>query len=254
MRAGKQHPRPAPANSANAYTQHSNNVSPNRAIKRSSVVEDRADPSENLTANSLPTCDAPDKFKVGKELSLLDGELRRHVYRRCGRPLRIKIKLERDGEKRFQNWYAVIRDGVPGWQAQKPGEYVAVPYFASLDPFDEELTGDDLIWPEGEKDVDTLARLNIPAFTFGGTGDGLPLEAARYLKGRRVVILADNDDGGRAHSRKRPRLPRKLAQLTFVSFIFQNWHPKTTCRTFSRRAARLRNYTRVSMRHLHGCP
>jgi hypothetical protein len=77
-----------------------------------------------------------------------------------------------------------------------------MPYVGSLDPFDPELTSDALIWPEGEKDVDTLTRLGVPAFTFGGTGDGLPVEAASYLKGRQVVILADNDDGGRSHAEK----------------------------------------------------
>ena len=120
--------------------------------------------------------------------------------------MRVKIKLERDGETRFQNWYAVTHDGVGGWQAQKPAEYIAVPYVASFDPFDPELTSDALIWPEGEKDVDTLARHNVPAFTFGGTGDGLPAEAADYLKGRHIVILADNDDGGRAHAEKKAAL------------------------------------------------
>ena len=34
---------------------------------------------------------------------------------------------------------------------------------------DAELTGDDILWPEGEKDADGLGLRNLPAFTFGGT-------------------------------------------------------------------------------------
>jgi putative DNA primase/helicase len=136
------------------------------------------------------------------------------------------IKLQRDEEMRFQNWYAVSRQGVLGWQAQKPAGYTAVPYVGSLDPFDKELIADDLIWPEGEKDVDTLTRLGIPAFTFGGTGDGSPVEAAKYLKGRRVVILADNDDGGLAHAEKKAALASEAGAANVRVVQFPELPPK----------------------------
>src|SRR5262249_27489467 len=141
-------------------------------------------------------------------------------------PVRVKVKLERDGETRFQNWYAVARDGAIGWQAQKPAQYVPVPYIGSLDPFDQELIRDALIWPEGEKDVDTLTRLGVPAFTFGGTGDGLPVEVASYLKGRRVIILSNNDDGGRAHAEKKAALARDAAAATVRVVHFPELPPK----------------------------
>jgi hypothetical protein len=205
MKAGKRHPRLAPA------TGQPRPASSTRFIPEGSL------------SNSLPNCDAAEKFVAceGGPPALKD-ELRRHVYRRSGRPVRVKIKLERDGGTHFQNWYAVIREGVSGWQAKKPADYIAVPYISSLDPFDKELAGDDLIWPEGEKDVDTLARLNIPAFTFGGTGDGLPVDVTNCLRGRRVVILADNDMADTYMQRKRRRLPTKLALRACVSFTFQN--------------------------------
>jgi hypothetical protein len=68
----------------------------------------------------------------------------------------------RDGETRFQNWYRVMLDGVSGWQAQKPTEYVAVPYVGSLAPFDAELTNEALIWPEGEKDHPRSTHITWP--------------------------------------------------------------------------------------------
>jgi hypothetical protein len=173
-------------------------------------------------ASSFPSCDAPHKFKVAgdKGPSKLDGELRRHIYPRAGLPVRVKIKLERYGETGFQNWYAVTRDGVAGWQAQKPAQYVSVPYVGSLNTFDSELTSDALMWPEGEKDVDTLTRLDVPAFTFGGTGDGLPGDIESYLKDRHLVILADNDQAGRDHAEKKAALAHSMgaASIKIVHF------------------------------------
>ena len=126
-----------------------------------------------------------------------DNEARRHVYRRDSVAVRVKIKRT-DGK--YWNCYRVIG----GWQSQKPDDYCAVPYCTTeIDPFDPELIGDEILWPEGEKDVDTLGKFNLPAFTFGGVGDGLPDGIADYLKGRRIVILADNDDPGREHAEKK---------------------------------------------------
>jgi hypothetical protein len=96
----------------------------------------------------------------------------------------------------------------------KTGPLRPGPYVGSLNPFDQELISDALIWPEGERDVDTLTRLGVPAFTFGGTGDGLPIEVASYLKGRRIVILSDNDEGGRAHAEKKAAHARDAAAAT----------------------------------------
>ncbi|MBA2397892.1 MAG: DUF927 domain-containing protein [Bradyrhizobium sp.] len=121
-------------------------------------------------------------------------EKRRHVYRQGGVPVRIKI-IRNDGDA--FNVYRVADGAVTGWQYRKPDGFQVLPYFVGSDPF---LTDGALHWVEGEKDVETLARLGLLACTFGGTGDGLPDGCGEYLKGRALVILSDNDKDGRMHA------------------------------------------------------
>lgn len=125
-------------------------------------------------------------------------EIRRHAYLDGnGTAVRIKIKYA-DG--RYIQWFRAAG----GWQAKKPDDFQPAPYVTeALNPFDSELKNDEILWPEGEKDVDTLNKLNLPAFTFGGVGDGLPSGIDKYLAGRNLVILADNDDPGREHAEKK---------------------------------------------------
>lgn len=53
---------------------------------------------------------------------------------------------------------------------------------------------------EGEKDVDTLSQLKIPATTMpGGAGKWLDIHTAP-LAGMSVIVVADNDDAGRKHA------------------------------------------------------
>ena len=47
--------------------------------------------------------------------------------------------------------------------------------------------------------------------TFGGTGDGLPAGCEAFFVGRNVVILADNDTGGRQHAEKKASLVAPVA-------------------------------------------
>jgi hypothetical protein len=124
-------------------------------------------------------------------------EERRHVHLRNRLPDRIKIKHL---SGRYSNWYRVTRDGRDGWQAGKPDGFIPCPYTGAFDAFDPEFATEPLYWPEGEKDCDTLSYSGLPAFTFGGTGDGLPSDIQDYLKGRNIVILADNDSGGKKHA------------------------------------------------------
>jgi putative DNA primase/helicase len=139
-------------------------------------------------------------------------ESRRHVYRQGDEPVHVKIKF-RDG--RWASWYRVEN----GWQPKKPAGYRPVPYIpAALNPFKPEWQGTPIYWPEGEKDSDTLARLNLPAFTFGGTS-GLPKGAEQYAAGRHVVIPADNDTGGIRHAEeKAARCYGVAASVKIVGF------------------------------------
>jgi hypothetical protein len=134
--------------------------------------------------------------------------LRRHVYRREGVPAKVKIKYV-DG---FVTWYRVTdADGSIGWQSGKPGGYEAVPYVGALQPFDPELVNDLIFWPEGEKDVDSLNSHDLLAFTFGGSGDGLPPGCAQFLSDRHIVILPDNDGPGHEHAQKKAVLAQAIA-------------------------------------------
>jgi hypothetical protein len=135
-----------------------------------------------------------------------DNEARRHVYRRDGVPVRIKIKNALGDGPAFVNWYRVRDGDVTGWQAKKPDGFQSAPYIGAINPSDSELTNDTIFWPEGEKDCDTLGNKNLPAFTFGGCGDGLPDTRAEFLSKRHIVILADNDDAGRDHAEKKAAL------------------------------------------------
>jgi hypothetical protein len=120
---------------------------------------------------------------------------RRHVYRRGGQPVRLKVKKQ-DGN--YINLYRV-RDpdtGAVGWQAKKPEGYVVAPYAGRMDPFAVPTSADLIFCPEGEKDVDTLVANGLPAFTFGGAGD-VPEGCEQFVRDRAIVVLADNDEPGR---------------------------------------------------------
>ena len=120
---------------------------------------------------------------------------RRHVYRRAGQPVRAKIKRAIGG---FIDLYRVVHSetGKIGWQAKKPKGYVVTPYVGAVDPFTDAMNGNTIFCPEGEKDVDTLGLHGLPAFTFGGSSD-VPEGCEEFVRGRDVVVLADNDDPGR---------------------------------------------------------
>jgi AAA domain-containing protein len=133
-------------------------------------------------------------------------EIRRHIFKNSnGVPVRVKIKYR----GKYTNWYRILDENgnVLGWQPKKPDDFSPIPYMTvALNPFDDELRNDEILWPEGEKDVETLATYNLPAFTFGGVGDGLPDGIEVYLTGRRIAILADNDKPGREHAEKKASL------------------------------------------------
>ena len=76
-------------------------------------------------------------------------------------------------------------NGAPvGWQIRKPADYPSVRYITrDIDPFDAELVADEIFWSEGEKDIDSLNNVDLPAFTFGGVGNGLPDDIAGVFEG-----------------------------------------------------------------------
>jgi len=149
-----------------------------------------------------------------------ENEARRNIYKVDGKPVAIKIKFKNGA---FVQWYRVFNNGAPnGWQAKKPEDFKPVPYITeALPPFDPELDRDQILWPEGEKDVDSVGKLNLPAFTFGGAGDGLPGGISPYLTGRHIVVLADNDDAGREHAQRKAEIAYAAgaASVRIVHFL-----------------------------------
>lgn len=175
-------------------------------------------PAEAFTApGAFPSRTAPDKdgkprFKPGGDEGppVRNGEKRRHVYTQGGVPLRVKV-IAADGGA--FNVYRVSHEHASGWQYAKPDGFRGLPYFVGASPFESEQP---IYWPEGEKDVETLAKAGLPAFTFGGTGDGVPDGCAAYVARKSVVILADNDEGGRRHAEDKAAACHGIAAIVRV--------------------------------------
>ena len=144
------------------------------------------------------------------------GEARRHAYRRNGVVVRVKVKMDRGG---FINAYRVRRpsDDVIGWQFKQPVGFVQVPYIGPvgcIDGFDPEMATEELWWAEGEKDVDSLQRVGIAAFTFGSASD-VP-DCRDLIRGRDVVIVGDNDDAGEKGIARKVEMARGVTDRIWV--------------------------------------
>jgi hypothetical protein len=167
-----------------------------------------------------PGVDAKPIFHDWPEPPRFADELRRHAYQAGARPdgevVLIKVK-KTDGN--WQCWYRVINDkGVPGWQAEKPAGYLAVPYTGGMDLCDPEFTCDPIYWTEGERDTDTIVKLGLLGFTFGGASS-VPENCEQWVMGRPVVILADNDIAGRKHAEAKAALCASIsASVKIVHF------------------------------------
>ena len=188
-------------NVPSSSTSLTGNVRPT-PIRKTAPVNVAITPAEAMAApvvfspRTAPDKDGKPRFmKAGEEgPRVRDGETRRHIYRQGSIPVRIKV-IANNGDA-FNVYRVADEIGETGWQYAKPDSFKAMPY-AAAGTFDHEGS---LYWPEGEKDVDTLTKAGLPAFTFGGTGDGLPEGCGAYVAGKAVVILADNDVAGRKHA------------------------------------------------------
>jgi putative DNA primase/helicase len=185
-----------PANGSTSLAGNIRPVAPRKANVGALLPDLARSAPQSFPARTKPDQDGKPRFVIAGDEGprIRNDEKRRHVYCQGGVPVRIKI-MRSDGDA--FNVFRVSDGDVTGWQYRKPDGFQPAPYFVGADPFEADGP---IYWPEGEKDVQTLARLGLPAFTFGGTGDGLPDDCAAYLKGRAVVVLSDNDKDGRMHA------------------------------------------------------
>lgn len=174
-------------------------------VKPAQFVASPDQPADIPQASEVKRNGKPPRFVPG-DLPKQTGEIRRHVYRRDGEAVCIKIKAAES----WITWYRVRKGEAIGWQNSKPASYTPTPYIADVDPFDPAVRDDAVLWPEGEKDVDALARLGLPAITFGGAQDVRP-EYAALLAGRHVVVVGDNDEAGRRCVERKVEELRKVA-------------------------------------------
>jgi hypothetical protein len=234
MRAGYANPRQT-LHWENSFGGYRPQPSPSPNKPTHATAKTQASPSEptpsqfsgrriQIPPRSTPDKDGKPKFIIAGDEGPphWDNEIRRHVYRRDGFPVRIKLKYQdkSTGKTAWASWYRVHDRSTLGWQAGKPEGYRDPPYLTfGSNPFDPEAQSDVLYWPEGEKDVDNITKLGGLAFTFGGAGDGLPENAdiVRYLSGWDVVILADNDDGGRDHAQRKAAVAHAVAKSVKIT-------------------------------------
>lgn len=104
-----------------------------------------------------------------------------------------KIRLE--GKKLL---YGIIENNrfSYGLKGQNRKQLKAI--YGSLEAIKKAIREDEFVFiAEGEKDIDTLKRQGYAAFTYGGTNDWQS-DFAELLKDANVIILADNDQPGKA--------------------------------------------------------
>jgi hypothetical protein len=188
-------------------------VSADKAIGVLAPAEASRDP-DSFPFRTPPDNEGKPRFVVAGDIGppRRSDETRRHAYKIGTTAVRIKV-IRANGAGAL-NWYRVVDvEWTSGWQLRKPEGFKDVPFIGSCDPFDADLEKDtnSIYWPEGEKDVETVSGKGALAFTFGGTGDGLPAGCEEYVRGRHVVILADNDEPGREHANKKAELAAPVA-------------------------------------------
>jgi hypothetical protein len=95
---------------------------------------------------------------------------------------------------RRASWFRYVRGGRPNGDGSYTWDLdgvVRVPY-----RLEEVFLADEVFLVEGEKDVETLRRLEIIASTnLGGAGGWRP-DFAKYFQGKNIVVLPDQDEPG----------------------------------------------------------
>lgn len=227
---------------------------PTAVVMPADIVRD----PESFPPRTPPDKDGKPRFVVGGEIGppRRSDEARRHVYKVGTTAVRVKIM--RAGTAGALNWYRVLDGDVSGWQLRKPEGFKEGPFIGVLDAFDPDQfdpaqTSKPLYWPEGEKDVETVSGKGGLAFTFGGCGDGLPAGCEEYVRGRHLVILADNDPEGAKHAEKKAALAAPIAASVRVVH-FPDLPPKGDVTDFFQRGGTLAKLEQIAAETRYWAP
>ena len=121
-------------------------------------------------------------------------KLREHIYSNAqGGTFAKKTVYRKPDGKKAASW-ALYKDGqyIKGLDGKAAPLYKLPELIDSKDPV--------VFIPEGEKDVETLQRMELTATTTpDGAGEKWRQEYTPYFDGKRVIILTDNDEAGRKH-------------------------------------------------------
>lgn len=83
--------------------------------------------------------------------------------------------------------------------------------------------GQEIFYPEGEKDADNISGAGYPSTTNAGGSSKWRDEYAKQLKGAHIVLIADNDEAGRNHVQVIGRHLKPHAASVKVLHISEMW-------------------------------
>ena len=151
----------------------------------------RLDPNGNWLPNRVP-----DHGRLTKAYDYRDAE-GRLAYQVCRYDWTVPVETNPKGHEKTFVQRRPDASKKNGWAYSMEGQ-TWLPY--RLPELIEDVAqGYEICIVEGEKKVDMMRELGIPATCNHGGAGKFPEELAQWFKGARVALLPDNDEAGRKH-------------------------------------------------------